>query len=68
MPAKQRVVLNFPYVCPEPVLVKRSCLVLKRLQKGVFRTEAVGEEHSDGGDGVVDRAHQRALQENASLF
>jgi hypothetical protein len=42
-PAKNATVLkSFPYVCPEPVLVKRSFLNINASKRGVFRTVDAG--------------------------
>jgi hypothetical protein len=35
------LVLSFPYVCPEPVLVKCSFLYINGAKSGVFRTQSV---------------------------
>jgi hypothetical protein len=35
---KRHSFLNFSYVCPEPVLVKCSCLHINGAESGVFRT------------------------------
>jgi hypothetical protein len=35
---KRHSFLNFPYVCPEPVLVKRCILYINGAKSGVFRT------------------------------
>jgi hypothetical protein len=42
IPAKKRhSFLTFPYVCPEPVLVKCSFLYINGSKSGVFRTKGV---------------------------
>jgi hypothetical protein len=58
-PAENRLVfpLNFPYVCPEPVLAKQSCLVDYETgaKKGIFHTRVEG-------DAVLIEAVQRCEQ------
>ena len=46
-PARKRhSLMSFPYVCPEPVLVKRSFLYINGSKSGVFRTGVVTVRHA----------------------